>query len=138
MAAFDAELQEALYEILRGATPALCGGRIYDSPPQADATKDDTAFPFIEIGELQSLPDRTDDDDKGAESFVTLHIWSRYQGKAEIHRIASVLDDLLDGKSIAVAKRASAIAWIDQCLVMNDPDGRTRHGIVTVRVIHRN
>jgi hypothetical protein len=34
--------------------------------------------------------------------------------------------------------RPSALAWVRTVRVITDPDGKTRHGIVSVEIIHRS
>jgi len=129
-------LQQALYTALTAASPAIAGGRIYDQAPDA------VEYPWVQIDGGQAMPDDltaaagTDD---GIESYVDLHVWSRYGGQKECLTIGARLHDVLHGASLAVTGRASAHAWIEATRgPMRDPDGLTRHLVVTVKIIHRS
>jgi hypothetical protein len=118
------------------ALSALVSTRIYDDAPQA------VAFPWVEIGDGQSIPDDTSQatgaSDAGVSDFFDLHVWSRYAGKKEVKQIVDVLHGLLHEVSFTIAGRSSASAWIRSVRILRDPDGITRHGIVNVEVIHRS
>lgn len=145
MSGYSWACQQALRTFL-GASPslaALVGTRIYDDAPQ------DVAFPWLEIGDRQTLPDDVsaeggDDDsppatgDAGVSDFFDLHIWSRYAGKKEAAEIADVLHTLLHGASLTITGRASAFAWVRTVRHLRDPDGMTRHGVVSIEIIHRS
>lgn len=134
------DLQAAVFAVLK-ANNAICNGRIYDDvPATVGALASD--FPYVEIGETQAVADDTDTfagtTDDGIVGYVTLHVWSRQRGKAETHAINQQIRTALHGTSLTVTGRESALAWIDSMLVMNDPDGVTRHGVITLRVVHRS
>lgn len=131
MSAFSAAAQKALF----GVISSLAGGRVYDDAPA------DVAFPWIEIGDRQSIPDDTGTatgSDAGMSDFFDLHIWSRAAGKKETADLVDQLHGLLHGASLSVDGRAGALAWIQTVRIIGDPDGITRHGIVSVEIIHRS
>lgn len=137
---YTGNLQAAIFSALRAASPIIAGGRIFDAVPVGiDST--DSNFPYVVIGETQAIADDTSApgsvSDDGVVGYVTLHVWSRYRGKAEVHAVASQIKGALHEVDLTVIGRASALCWIDSTIVMDDPDGITRHGIVTCRVIHR-
>ena len=136
MSDFSFEVQKAIYAALTaGSPPAIAEGRVYDSPPE------NVAFPHVEIGEVQSIPDDTSKsntaDDEGISEFRELHIWSRYNGYKEAIDIGSQIHAALHGVSLTVTGRASALAWVRNKRFFRDPDGVTRHGVVSIEVIHR-
>lgn len=127
-------LQQAVHAALTAANVA--GGRIYDHAPAG------VTFPFVQIGESQALPDDTSDaeggSDEGLAETFTLHVWSRLPGLKESKEIIGAIRAVLHGKALAVLGRASALSWVRSERAFLDPDGKTRHGVVTVEVIHRN
>ncbi len=129
----SAELQVALYTALTAADPAICEGRIYDDVPR-DRT-DPSLYPFVEIGDSQALADDVSCSN-GKDEFVTLHVWSRDRSKKAVKDIAGQIFDELHAASLTVTGRASAHAFVTNTRVFNDPDGITRHGVVTVRILH--
>lgn len=139
------ELQKAIKTLLDATIPeVISGGRIYDQAPDAAAATDapEGEFPFVLIGESDSIPADVSassgaGDDGEAES-ITLHVWSRYRGQKEIKQIMQQIKDRLHGVSLTVTGRASALCFVRMRRSFLDPDGRTRHGILTVEVIHRN
>jgi hypothetical protein len=136
-------LQQAIYTKLK-TDNAVAGGRVYDdAPSDADRIQQSgAAFPYVEIGESQSIPDdvsgATESGDEGISEFVDLHIWSRKAGMKEAKDIGTMIHVLLHEVSLVVAGRASANAYVRNKRFFRDPDGKTRHGVVTVEVIHRS
>lgn len=137
MSAFSFPCQQAIYSALA----SLAGGRVFDQPPA------DVGFPYIEIGESQSIPDDTSaasGDDDGAGETFTLHVWDRpnavdgHRGAKRVRELVAQVNTALHGVSLSVAGRSSALAWIRTVRVMRDPDGVTVHGVVDVEVIHRS
>lgn len=123
-------LQIAVYDALTGASVA--GGRVYDDVP------DNATHPYVEIGPAQAIPDDVSPGDGGMAETIDLHVWSRHQGQKEIKQVISDIYDALHGASLTVTGRASALAWVRTVRTILDPDGKTRHGIVSVEVIHRS
>lgn len=135
------ELQAAIFSTLKTASPIIAGGRIFDDVPvNIDST--DTNFPYVVIGETQAIADDTDTSaglsDDGIIGYVTIHTWSRYRGKAELHAVNSQVRSALHGVNLPVTGRESAWCWIDSTMAMDDPDGVSRHGIITARITHRS
>lgn len=141
-ASFD--LQRAIFAALTGASPQIAGGRIYDRVPDAAlaASAPDSEFPHVVIGEFDAVPDDVSTSaggrDDGELETLTLHIWSRYDGQKEVKVIMQQIKDLLHDTNLTVAGRTSAQAYVRARRAFLDPDGKTRHGVVTVEVIHRN
>lgn len=132
MTAYSWNLQKAIFSLLNGNSPTIVGGRIYDDVPQ------NATFPFIEIGESQGIPDDTSLGDQGMSEFIDLHVWSRYRGKRQIKELMDDIHTALHGVSLTVTGRVSALSWVRNVRMFLEPDGMTRHGIVTIEVIHRS
>lgn len=138
-------VQQRIYAVLTAA-PALAGGKVYDAVPAATsaATAPDTAFPYIQIGEMDAIPDDvlTDDEsprsDDGQSETLTLHFWSRYAGQKEVKQLMDGAKTRLHSLNLNVSGRSSAIAWVRSMRNFLDPDGKTRHGVMSVEVVHRS
>lgn len=128
----SAELQTAIYAALTGA--GICGGRIYDDVPRPFS---DALYPFVEIGESQALADDVTCSD-GKDEYLTLHVWSKDPSKAAVKTIIAEIRAVLHAQVLTVSGRSSAHAFVRDERVVNDPagDGKIRHGIVTIRVLH--
>lgn len=127
LATFD--VQKAIVAALKGFSPDIAGDRISDRPDPA------TPFPYIEVGETQVLQadvsGRT-----GADEYLTLHIWSRYKGKMEVRQIAAQVSSALHATSLSVPDMSSAYVFVRDLRIMTDPDGKTEHGIMDVRITY--
>lgn len=132
-------LQQRVYALL-AAAPTIASGGVYDGVPEAvaSATAPDSAFPYVQIGEMDAIPDDVSVADDGEQETITLHVWSRYNGQKEVKQIMQTIKQRLHGIELAVSGRASSLAWVRSRRAFTDPDGKTRHGVVTVEVIHRN
>lgn len=133
------DLQSRILAIL-AAAPAIAGGKVYDNVPEsvASAAAPDSAFPYVQIGETDAIPDDTSVSDDGEIETLSIHVWSRYRGQKEVKQIMQLVKQRLHGVELAVPNRTSAIAWVRIRRDFFDPDGRTRHGVVSVEVVHRN
>lgn len=130
-------LQQALFGLLDGASPALAAGGIHDAVP------DQVGFPHVVIGDWQGLPadvaTETGGHDDGVESYCDLHVWSRYRGKAEAQQIMGRIHALSHGATLTVQGLDPVHVWVEAHRgPMDDPDGLTRHGIVTLKLISRS
>lgn len=136
MSDYSDALQEAIYDTLTDA-PISGVQFVRDHPVTEPAGSD---FPFIHIGESDYQPDDTDDGggDGGLREFITLHVWSRYRGQEEVKTISSTIYDRFHGVTLTVTGRASVISWVRSRIIQDDPDGLTRHGIITLEIDHRS
>lgn len=138
------ELQKALLSALTENSPeTIASGRVYDRVPDAasGATAPDSAFPFVQIGEMDALPDDVDGAsgrDDGEMESITLHIWSRYQGQKEVKQIMQQIKNRLHDQALTVTGRSSALCFVRSRRSFLDPDGKTRHGVMSIEVIHRS
>ena len=119
--------QTAVYSVLIAASPAICGGRVYDHVPQ------DVSFPYVKIGESHSQPDDTICDE-GTDELLTLHVWSRYRGQKEIKEVTAAIHTALHQVDLTVTGRPYAVATISGTQSFDDPDGLTRHGVIQVKI----
>ncbi len=107
---------------------ALAGERFYDEPPS------DVVFPYVTIGRIESRAA-----DAGAtsalEHAVTLHVWSRYGGRAEALDVIGAMRDALHNAPLAVEGRRLVFLFAQFADVFRSGDGRTTHGVLRLRAI---
>ncbi|MBK1780561.1 DUF3168 domain-containing protein [Advenella sp. WQ 585] len=120
------EIQHAIFSALTALQVA-----VYDDVPQG------ASFPYVIIGEDDSVPFDTDDS-TGFDTELTIHIWSRYSGMKEVKDIMSDIYSILNRRELS-ASGAHVIDCIFQYQdVLLDPDGITRHGIIRFRLTTEN
>lgn len=131
-------VQQALYGKL--TSPAITGVQSVRDTPNTKPSASD--FPFVQIGESQSVPDdvvkASDTGDGGVSEFFDIHIWSRARGQKQTKELAAIVYDRLHGVSLTVSGRVSTLSWVRNRRVFDDPDGLTRHGVISLEVIHRS
>lgn len=110
---------------------AIIGDRVYDQIPQG------AVFPYVQMDTMQAI-----DLEVGCgpqyEIYIDVHVWSRAVGFPETHRIMKALRDavrlaFLGGTLPTVA--GATIQHLDHetSRTLRDPDGRTAHGVMTLR-----
>lgn len=120
------EVQKAIHDALK-ASPAVAGGRVYDSVPS------NAEFPYVTIGGEQTVDDGNSCED-GWEVFTDVHVWSRKPGFPECKEIAVQVRQRLAG--ITSISGLSLIAVeVEGSRFLRDPDGLTSHGIVSARFV---
>ena len=136
-------VQQAVYAALRtdAALIALIGdgasperARIYDNVPQGTWDDDDQSFAaYVTIGDDTAA-------EAGSKTFeaqdltLSLHSWSRYNGRKEIKQIMAAVYDVLHDQSLSVSGGTMVnLRWefSDSFL---DADGQTRHGVQRFRM----
>ena len=123
-------LQTAVHGAIAGASIAGVK-RVSDHYLTDPGTGD---FPFVQIGEAHALPLDVSGSD-GAERYIDLHVWSRYRGQGEAKRILDGLRGLFHARPLAVPGLSSAFAYAESERVLSDPDGLTRHGVLTLKIL---
>lgn len=138
-----AAIQKAIYAALRAdelltgwfaARPASASKpRVYDHIPADRQTgKPSPSYPYLHIGEAddQALDD-SDDCHDIAETFFTVHIWSRAIGSIEAKELAAHVVRVLDAP-IAIEGHGVISHRIEKSQGVGNPDGLTNHRVVTV------
>lgn len=133
MSGFETALQTAVYNRL---TSQLTGKRIYDVPPNQPDGMPLSNFPYITIGDDTHSPFDADDT-LGMSATITLHVWSRADGKKETKELQGLIYTALNRQSANLS--ATGFTFID-CLhefseVIEEVDGKTRHGVSRYRII---
>jgi hypothetical protein len=121
-------VQAALYTLLSGdpTLAALVVG-VYEEVPEG------SAYPYVQLGEFTETKDAVFERD-GRMVLATLHVWSQYAGQQECWTIAGRIGDLIDETTPTVSGATVESCEVEQAQVLRDPDGRTRHGVIQLRI----
>lgn len=124
-------VQSAVYARLKGdATLTGMISGVYDYVPET------AAYPFVVIGEALETPDNRHGG-FGRQTVITLHVWSRYQGYAQVLRIGARVTELLDHQPLTIP----GLSWIatrfefSQTLTDPEPPGDIRHLVLRYRIV---
>lgn len=101
-----------------------------------DATPENEVFPYIKMGSLIGR-DWSDKFTPGQEVDAKIHVWSQYKGKKEVLMIGDeILQALTRRPPLDLGTGFSAIVdGMDSHEVIEDIDGFTLHGILTMRYL---
>ncbi len=123
-------LLAAMREVIMAdaSVAALAGERIYDEPPP------DAVFPYVTLGRIES---RNADTSTAAtlEHAVTLHVWSRYGGRAEALSLISALRTALHNAPLTLEGCRLVLLLSQFADVFRSGDGRTTHGVLRLKAI---
>lgn len=126
------EIQKKLYEILTAdstLTALLASSTsVFDFVPQ------ETAYPFIVIGELNNK-DRGSHTTDGFETELTLHVWDRNTGRKKILDILKRVDDLLHNTVWSISGQTEVGIRRSTLNVIVEPDSVTYHGISSFKIL---
>lgn len=125
-------LQRAIVARLRAdpAVASVVGARVFDTAPA------NHAFPSIDLGEIQVIDDGAADLDEAAEANLTLHVWSRAVGLVETRSLVGrVRRALLAAPLDLGGDWRDAGRSIPTTSTFLDADGKTGHGVLTLRVL---
>ena len=124
-------LQQSLYDVLRndGGLTALLGGQdIFDDVPRS------AKFPYLTLG--QSLVrDWSSGGDDGHEHVLTMHVWSRANGRKEVYEIMGALKAVLHDQAVFMSGHLLINLRHEFSEARRDPDGETYHGVVRFRAV---
>lgn len=109
---------------------ALLGdpARIYDDPPE------DPMFPYLTLGRVESRPADASASE-ATEHAVTLHVWSRYGGRAEALDVIGAVRTALHDAALDVEDRRLVFLFATFADVFRSGDGRTTHGVLRLRAL---
>ena len=130
-------LAKAVHAVLRD-NPAVrfALGGTTDAPPRLyDAAPEDPVYPYLTYGALRSEEIGADDTPLASHQ-MTLHLWSRYMGRAEVLSLLSQTSHALQANALTAAGdieiRSATAIYSD---VLRAPDGRTQHGLLRLSFI---
>lgn len=122
------ELQKAIYDKLKAsaALTAIVGQRVYDDVPQG------SQFPYVVLGD--DITSAWDTDCKaGFSALITVHGFSRYQGRKEAKAIGDAVYAALHNAGFLTANFYAAACAFDTQSVIIESDGVTRHTVTRFR-----
>lgn len=121
-------LQQAAYAALTAdaALMTLVSG-VYDEVPEQ------AAHPYVSIGSITELVDDAHNQ-RGLNTSLVLHVWSKYRGFKEAAGILAALDTVLDRRPLTVTGYKDVSVAHQQHQELRDPDPEIRHINVTYRV----
>ena len=121
------EVSKALHALLfsHPAVQAVLGTppRLYDNPPN------DPIFPYLTYGPMRSEDISADGAVINAHT-LTLHIWSRYGGRAQIMEVLAAVTVALQSGEISLPQVSLVRAQVSYTDIFRAPDGLTLHGLI--------
>lgn len=124
--ALAASIRDAL--LADDGVAAVLGSRLYDGPPP------DPVFPYLTLGRVESRP--VDASGVSAiEHAITLHVWSRYGGRAEALECIGALRAALHDAALTIEGRRLVFLYVVFSDVFRSGDGRTTHGVLRLRAL---
>ena len=107
---------------------------LFGSPPRIyDFTPEDPVYPYMTYGTVRS-EDRSADEVEILSHTVTLHLWSRYSGRAEVLDLLATFSDRLErlpAQQIDHKIIGLNVLYVD---VFRARDNRTQHGLIRLSV----
>lgn len=120
-------ISKALHALLSANTgvQAVLGipPRLYDNPP------DDPIFPYLTYGPMRSEDISADGAVINAHT-LTLHIWSRYGGRAQVMEVLAAVTGALQSGTINLPQANLVRAQVSYTDIFRAPDGLTLHGLI--------
>ena len=108
---------------------------IFGSPPRLyDFAPEDPIYPYLSYGTVRS-EDRGGDEAKLLAHSVTLHVWSRYSGRAEILDLLSQISVSLETMDAAQGDHQIVSVNTLYTDVFRARDTRTQHGLIRLSII---
>ena len=122
--------QKKIYEALTGdaALMAAVSNKVFDY------VLEDSTFPWIQIGD-DTFKDWNTMDFYGKEATITIHTWSRKQGRMECKTIQGHIQRVLNGAYLPLESAVLVLLQQEFETSMIDPDGVTLHGIQRFRAL---
>lgn len=101
--------------------------RLYDHAPE------DPVFPYLTYGPMRS-EDNSADGARLTVHLITLHVWSRYTGRAEALGLMGTIASVLTDAPMPLTNAALVNRHIIYTDIFRASDGLTLHGILRLRV----
>ena len=131
MSNFETVVQKAIYSKLANDVPLnLVIVGVFDDYPQLTDPGDESNYPFVSVGEDSHVTIDTDTELTNRVS-ITVHTWSRYQGRAETKQIQGLIYDALHRANLTAVGYKFITITQESSLSEVDADGLTRHGVQT-------
>ena len=126
------EVSKAIHALLSedlGVQAALgTPPRLYDNPPE------DPIFPYLTYGPMRS-EDISGDGAVISSHIMTLHIWSRYGGRAQVMEVLAAVTGALESAELTLADVELVRAKVSYTDIFRAPDGLTLHGLIRFSLV---
>jgi hypothetical protein len=127
------ELQEKLYSLLEN-NPALRaeGVQVYDKVPKQ------SKLPFVAFGDEEITPANTKVS-TGESNTVTLHIWSKYNGRKQVKKIMDIIAAAVYAMPLTLPSGARiTLLNLDAANIIEEEQESLYHGIMRFSFIIRH
>ncbi len=124
-------LQQSVFATLAAdtqITTMLGASRIFDDVPQK------SSFPYVTLGQ-SSVRDWSTSTERGDEHILTLHVWSRADGRKETHEIMGAIKSALHDRALSLSGHRLINLRHEFSDARRDPEGDIYHGIVRLRAV---
>lgn len=124
-------LQQSIHATLSsdaGVLSILGAPRIFDDVPQR------AEFPYLTLGQ-STVRDWSTATEPGDEHLLTLHVWSRADGRRQAHDLMAALRQALHDRDLALDGHRLVNLRHEFSEARREPDGDTYHGIVRLRAV---
>lgn len=133
--AFELAIQGAVYSALTGSAALVAAVKgIYDAQPRPLTGAAALEFPYVTIGE-DTHADWSTDTESGDDATITVHTWSRYNGRKQEKEIQGLIYTALHRAALTVTGYALVSCDFLTSDSLIDADGETRHGVQTFRIL---
>lgn len=126
-----ADIQTAVYQLLTDQQADL-GAAVYDYVPEGDQA----SWPYVTIGEAIETPANAHTF-IGRDTTITLHVWSRYRGFAEVNAVANRVTALLDHRpgvlDLGPGQYVTSLRF-EFGQTLRDEDPEVRHAVCRFRI----
>jgi hypothetical protein len=103
-----------------------------------DAVDENTIFPYVTLGNGDTVNNWSTGTWYGEELTHTMHVWSRYKGKKEVIEIMNLIINALSQPLSLDGGFLVEFIQLEFMEVLSDPDDITRHGVMRYRFKIRN
>lgn len=130
-------LQGAIVTALKASASvsALIAARVYDRVPKPVPPATEPIFPYVTLGDDETLADHAECLEGSVEVTATIDVWSRTIGKVEAKAIAGAVVTALNGQALSLTGYRLVLIEHQSSRHLDDPDGLTSHSVVTFRAL---
>lgn len=118
----NVELQERIYEILSSDSTLTDIGPVYDTPP------DNEDYPYVTIGN-DTFSEFDTHTTTGFDGSIQIDTWSQAMSKLEVKKMQKRIYELLHDIDLNLPNFKTTAFRCNLQDVLDDPDGRTKHGV---------
>jgi hypothetical protein len=122
---FSNDIQKTIYDKLVSAS---LGVSVYGDPPK------NATYPYVVVGDDSFAPFDTDTS-TGFDAIATIHVWDNYSGYKRVKNIAGDIYEALSRANLSVTGYTVLDCMFDSSDYFLDTDGKTRHGVISFRLL---